>query len=196
MTFITGAAKLIEMPIYQKSNYYILAGTSGTGKSTTLKQLKEANFMCFDEAARSVLEEQLAIQGPALPSNSPLLFVQAMLNQNVKDFKNVAAVRSPVFFDRGMPDLVHYALRFNIDPTEFEKASKEYCYNKKVFMFPPWKDIFINDSVRKMTFEKSVEFHELLTKVYKELNYDLVEVPFGKIEDRVKFILGEIDRLS
>lgn len=176
----------------QKINYFILAGTSGTGKTTVLKQLHAKGFLCFDEAARLVLEEQLAIQGPARPSNNPSLFVQTMKAQNIKDFMSPKEQKKPVFFDRGLPDLVHYAIRFNIDPKEFEAAAKSHLYNRKVFVFSPWKEIFVNDNVRKMTFEKSIEFHELLMKVYLELNYQLIEVPFGPVEARVEFVLNEV----
>ena len=47
-----------------------------------------------------------------------------------------------------------------------------------------------------MTFAKSIEFHELLIKVYKELSYNLIEVPFGTIDARVNFILEQIESLT
>lgn len=175
-----------------KDNYFILAGTSGTGKTTVLESLRQKGFRCFDEAARFVLEEQLAINGPALPSNSPKLFVQSMQDKCKMDFETAASETRSVFFDRGMPDLVHYAYRFHIETLEFEETSKNYRYNQKVFLFPPWKEIFANDHVRKMTFEKSIEFHELLTKVYQDFGYDLITVPFGDVESRIEFILREV----
>lgn len=116
-----------------------------------------------------------------------------MQDQNIKSFEAAKTQSKTVFFDRGMPDLIHYAHRFNVDPMEFEVSSNKYLYNKRVFLFSPWREIFINDSARKMTFEKSIEFHELLRKTYQELDYELVEVPFGTIEVRVDFILKEIN---
>ena len=184
----------MSRPRERKENFFVLAGSAGTGKTTVLAQLRQKGFFCADEAARAVLEEQLAIQGPALPSNNPLLFVQTMQSQNVKSFEEAREIREPVFFDRAMPDLVHYAIRFGIDPQEFETASKKHLYSQTVFLFSPWREIFVNDNVRKMSFEKSVEFHELLVGVYKKLGYNLVEVPFGSIETRAEFILGIVGR--
>lgn len=178
------------MQTNQNENFFVLAGSSGTGKSTVLNQLRERGFMCFDEAARAVLEEQLAINGPALPSNNPMLFVQTMKKLNIKNINEAKAQETLVFFDRGLPDLIHYAVRFEISPIEFELASTQYRYNKNVFIFRPWREIFVNDNVRKMTFEKSIEFHDLLVESYKRQNYNLIEVPFGTVNDRVEFIVA------
>ncbi len=180
------------MKIDRRESYYILAGSSGTEKTTALEQLRNDGFNCVEEAPRSILTEQLLIQGPGLPSNNPLLFIQMMMDRNINGFERSKPNIGPTFFDRGMPDLIHYAIRFNVELVEFEKASKEYLYNKTVFVFPPWKEIFVNDSLRGMTFEKSVEFHELLMKIYQRLNYDLISVPFDTSEARSKFILDRV----
>lgn len=177
----------------RKLNYFILAGTSGTGKTTVLQQLRKNGFNCTEEAARAVLSEQLAIKGPGLPSNNPLLFIQMMLDRSIEGFENSKRDSKPNFFDRGMPDLVHYAVRFKVDSLQFEEASKKYLYNQNVFVFPPWREIFANDNERRMTFEESIEFHDLLMKTYQSLGYNLIQVPFDTIEARIKFILEKIE---
>lgn len=170
-------------------NFFLLAGTSGTGKTSVLQQLSLLGYKCSDEAARSVLSYQLAIDGPALPSKNPLLFIQYMLDTSLKNFKNLSTEEGLCFFDRGMPDLIHYAIRFNVDVSVFKTISENYLYNKKVFLFKPWEEIFANDDERRMTFEKSVEFHKILTKAYVECGYELIEVPNLSVNDRVQFIL-------
>ena|SRR3989344_3767566 len=187
------AAQSASVEIDRKINYFILAGTSGTGKTTVLNQLRDEGFTCIGEAARSVLQDQLAIQGPGLPSNNPMLFIQMMRNLSIQGFEDSSLAVGPIFFDRGMPDLVHYAFRFNVDPKEFEIASRKYLYNQNVFVFSPWKEIFVNDNERRMTFEQTLEFHDLLMKTYRSLGYNLIQVPFGTVEARKQFI---IDRIS
>lgn len=178
----------------RKDNYFILAGTSGTGKTTVLNQLRNDGFNCIDEAARSVLQAQLAIQGPGLPSNNPLLFIQMMRDLSIQGYDKSTLDTGPTFFDRGMPDLVHYASRFNVDPAEFEAASKNYLYNQNVFVFAPWKEIFVNDNERRMTFEQTLEFHEVLMKIYRNFGYNLIQVPFDTVEKRKQFILDCISQ--
>jgi predicted ATPase len=179
--------------ILRKNNYFVLAGTSGTGKTTVLNHLNSFGYPCSEEAARLVLSKELAEDGPALPSKNPYLFIQSMMDASVKNFTELEMTAGPCFFDRGIPDLIHYATRFSVDPTLFEDASRKYRYNQKVFLFTPWQEIFINDNERRMTFEKSVEFHDLLVKVYQHCDYSVIEVPHLAFEARAQFILQSVN---
>jgi predicted ATPase len=181
------------MPIVSRSNFFILTGTPGTGKTTLLHQLRADGHACVDETAREVLAHQKAIDGPGLPSKSPLRFVQLMLERSIENFEKAKEAIGPVIFDRAVPDLIAYADRFEVETSEFKKAAQEYLYNQTVFVFSPWKEIFVNDSERKITFEKSLEFHEAILKAYRNLNYKLIEVPFDTVEVRKKFVLQHID---
>ena len=115
-----------------------------------------------------------------------------MLGKSIENFEQGKSAVGPVIFDRAVPDLIAYAERFEVETSEFDKAAQEYLYNRKVFVFSPWKEIFVNDSERKITFEKSLEFHESLLNAYRKLNYDLIEVPFDTVEVRKKFVLERI----
>lgn len=180
------------MNVVHKNNFFILAGTSGTGKTSVLQELNFLNYKCTEEAARLVLSEQLAIDGPALPSKDPMLFIQSMLHKHIFDFEKLQKEMQPCFFDRGLPDLIHYAVRFNVDTSAFKKASEKYRYNKKVFLFTPWQEIFINDNERRMTFEQSLEFHNILINAYEDVGYEFVEVPKLLPKERAEFILGNL----
>ncbi len=180
------------MEKHRKNNFFILAGTSGTGKTSVLHQLRSLGYSCSEEAARAVLSEELATDGPALPSKNPLLFVERMMERSIKSFEELLQKNENCFFDRGMPDLVHYAIRFNVDISAFKMASEKYRYNKTVFLFTPWKEIFVNDNERRMTFEKSVEFHELLVRTYQDFDYTLIEVPQLPMNSRIEFVLETI----
>jgi predicted ATPase len=65
----------LDMTEKRKLNYFILVGTAGTGKTSVLNHLRSAGFFCVSEMAREVLNEQLATDGPALPSKNPTLFL-------------------------------------------------------------------------------------------------------------------------
>jgi predicted ATPase len=101
----------------KRTDYFIFVGASGTGKTALLHFLRSSGIACVDEVTRKVLEQQLAIDGPALPAKDPLLFVQAMLKESIQDYNASRLANGPVFFDRALPDLVAYAIRFSA-PTE------------------------------------------------------------------------------
>ena len=174
-----------------KTNYYILTGPPGAGKTSLLQGLRKQGLYGVGEPARAVLSHQLAIDGPGLPAKNPLLFIQMMLKQSIEDFEEAKARTGPVFFDRGIPDLVAYALRFGVECEEFENAARGYLYNPTVFVLPPRKEIFVNDNERRISFEGSVEFHLLLTQTYERLGYEQILVPFANIETRASFIIQE-----
>ena len=66
-------------------------------------------------------------------------------------------------------------------------------YNSKVFIFPPWDSIFINDQERKQDFDEAVATYENMVSAYTRFGYQLVEVPKLSVEERVEFILASID---
>lgn len=59
---------------------------------------------------------------------------------------------------------------------------------------PSLGKIFVNDPQRPESFEFSIKIHQKLIQTYSELGFDIVELPLTTIENRVKFILGYIDK--
>lgn len=172
---------------------FVITGTSGTGKTTLIEYLRKHDHTVCDEPTRLILREQLAMDGPGLPSKDPELFLKLMLDYCVRSIETVRATQPvTVFFDRGIPDIVAYATRFGVDPGPFETAAKQHRYNTCVFVLPPWKDIFAPDDLRRKTFDEYVAFHQLIVAAYEALGYQLIRVPFASVEDRASFVLNEV----
>lgn len=171
-----------------QKNLYILTGTPGTGKTTLIEHLQTLGINCVEEPTRAVLDLQLKIDGPALPSKSPRLFIQAMLAKLESEFDQQAGRLA--IFDRGIPDMIAYAIRFGVDPDEFKLASQKHRYNSKVFILPPWKEIFVNDPLRKLSYEDALKFHSTLVEVYQSENYDLIELPRCGVRERAEILLN------
>ena len=77
---------------------------------------------------------------------------------------------------------------------------KSFCFDEaqekeNPIFFRPWREIFVNGNVRKLTFEKSVEFRELLIKSYKVQNYNLIEVLFVSVNERAHFIIEKTSHI-
>ena len=52
----------------------------------------------------------------------------------------------------------------------------------------PEASIYVQDEVRPYPFEEALEIHHSLVKVYRELGYKVVEVPFMSVAERVQFV--------
>jgi predicted ATPase len=162
---------------------------SGTGKTTLLQSLSSRGFRCYEEPVRALLNHQLGIDGPALPSKDSTLFIKEMLKLSIHDYEEAESIDDNVFFDRGIPDVIAYAIRFGVDSSQIEIEAKKYGYNKTVFLLPPWKEIFINDTMRGKSYHEYLEFHELIRSTYETLGYSIVDVPKIDIEARTDFVI-------
>ena len=167
---------------------FIITGTSGTGKTCLIACLSARGHRCYEETVRRTLADQLASDGPALPSKDPRLFVQELLRQSVRDLTDAETADGTVFFDRGIPDIVVYALRFGVEPAEAQAAAGRHRYSARVFILPPWRDIFVNDEFRRASFDDYCEIHAMTSRAYLEAGYELVEVPKAEVEARADFI--------
>jgi predicted ATPase len=174
----------------------VLAGTSGTGKTVLLEALRTRGFLTHSEVTRAVLQEQVAQDGDALPSKNPSLFLEEMLRRSIKKHDASVAHPAPVFFDRGVPDLVAYAQRFNVDPCPYREASETYRYNPVCFLLPPWREIYTKDQWRGGEYEFYEEFHHALTQSYQSLGYHFVEVPRVSVAKRADFVLAQVQGMG
>ena len=70
-------------------------------------------------------------------------------------------------------------------------ACKKYRYDL-VFILRPWKDIFVNDNERYESFEESVQIDKYIYKTYKNLKYNIIEIPNMSITERKDFVINTI----
>jgi predicted ATPase len=76
-------------------------------------------------------------------------------------------------------------------PAFFDEACSENQYSK-VFVLPPWEEIYESDEARYENFEQAKLIFDHLKETYQKYNYNLIEVPKGTIEERIKFILHHL----
>ena len=171
----------------------VITGGPGTGKSTVIAELFKRNYDCMEEISRQItLEAQR--QGIAqLFLSDPLLFSDKLMEGRMQQYKAACELTSDlVFFDRGIPDVHAYMDFANQEyPEKYVVNSVMHKYTK-VFIMPPWKDIYICDNERYEDFEQALKIHTFLHRTYHELGYEIIEVPTGTVAARTDFILGNI----
>lgn len=70
-----------------KSNYFILAGAMGGGKSTILAKLAEAGVHCVPELAHAILAEQRMIASMGVPELNAESFNSLMLARAIHNYQ-------------------------------------------------------------------------------------------------------------
>jgi len=172
---------------------FVVTGGPGSGKSTLIDALEAAGYPRTIEAGRGVIQDQAAIGGAALPWRDPALFAELMLCWEMRSYHMARAQAGPAFFDRGVPDVLSYLrLLGRPVPTHMAKAAATFRYNRRVFIAPPWREIFRQDAERKQSFEEAVRTYEAMVATYSDLGYELVELPRAAVAERVRFVIDAI----
>lgn len=176
----------------KRNQIYVLTGGPGFGKSTLIDYLKSLGYKVGDEVARDIIQEQQRIGGNILPGKDVRSFQLEVLKRRIAFYGSVN-IGEIAFTDRAIPDQIAFA-RFNGfgTPDILVRKTKEFRYNEKVFVTPPWEAIYKNDMERTESFDKACELHEVIVGVYQEFGYSVVEIPCLNVHERVKFVLNLI----
>jgi predicted ATPase len=172
--------------------FVALTGGPGSGKSTLIDALARKGHAAIPEAGRAIIQEQVASGGHALPWDNRALFAEQMLAQDTRAHRTAREQRGLVFFDRGIPDVVGYLRLCGLPvPAHAHEAATTLRYDG-VFILPPWRGIFTQDSERKQDFAEAVRTYDMLAATYADYGYAPVEVPHASVEERCRFILGSL----
>jgi predicted ATPase len=174
------------------NNCYVLTGAPGSGKTAILRELADRGFTAIAEPAREVLAQQRAANGKGVPEKNPRLFCSLMVSMAVAQFRRMSGGAAPVFFDRGIPDIIAYARLFGVDASAEEFAARTHRYNELVFITPSWSFIYTLDEERTMTFEAARVFGDQCRAVYSDLGYEVVDVPLGSPRERAEFVVNAV----
>jgi len=172
----------------------VITGGPGTGKSSVISNLESKGHYCFHEVSRQITLEAQEQGIDQLFLDDPLLFSEKLLEARIQQHQTVQEPSDKlVFLDRGIPDVVAYLDYFGTPyPSKFRDACNDHKYNR-IFLMPPWNEIYETDNERYESFEQAQNIYEYLKKSYITFGYHPIEVPKQSIEDRSNFILNNLE---
>ncbi|KVO29718.1 ATPase [Burkholderia ubonensis] len=174
--------------------FFVVTGGPGSGKSTLIDALGRAGFARSQEAGRGVIQDQVAVDGPALPWRDRSAFAELMLGWEMRSHHLARQARGPVFFDRGVPDVIGYLRLSGLAvPAHAEAAARRFRYHRRVFIAPPWPDIYTQDAERRQDFAEAVRTYDAMVECYASYGYRLIELPRASVKARVRFVLDALD---
>ena len=171
----------------------LFIGGPGSGKTTVLNELCKMGYTCYPEISREITLEAQNAGINQLFLKNPLLFSELLLKGRIQQHTNALNdTAKVVFIDRGIPDIIAYMNYVGqTPPAHFNAACATHIYSK-VFIFPPWEEIYVNDNERYEKFDQAKLIHNHLIATYHKYGYKLLEVPKNILNLRVSFILKNL----
>jgi len=177
----------------KNDNLFVITGGPGAGKTAVLRELERRGYKSSEEAARQIIQEQVKIGGDALPWANTSRYAELMLIKSIEAYISNTPSSQILFMDRGVPDIACYLRLIGLPVSEdLRIACESYRYNVKVFMAPPWKEIYTTDTERKQTWEEAVTTHNRMVEVYEEFGYQPINIPKLSPAERAEFIITRL----
>ena len=174
-------------------NFVTISGCSSGGKSTLLAELRRRGFSTIDEPGRRIVVEELKRGGRALPWVDAVAFLRRAIDVSLADRADADPSARWVFFDRGLIDAAAGLEHLTGEPA-IESLGRVYRYNKRVFLAPPWPEIYTLDQERRHDFAEALAEYDRLIAVYPALGYDIHVLPKVGVAERADWILASLAR--
>ena len=176
-------------PFERETNWCVITGAPCSGKTTVLDRLADRDIFCVPEASRTYVDREMdrgrtlvEIRGDETAFQLRLIEFKLAAEQDL-DPERVAV------FDRGMPDSITYNRVSGLDPN----AVLEACFRRRyrlVFLFDRLP--LAADGVRVEDENTAAFLDGWLEKDYRALGYDVTRVPVMPVEDRVVFVVEQM----
>jgi predicted ATPase len=171
------------------NRFVVISGCSSGGKSTLLAELGRRGYAVVEEPGRRIVKDVLAGDGLALPWVDATAFLRRAVAMALADRVSASASDGWVFFDRGLIDAAAGLQHLTGEPV-LEELCRSHRYHRRVFLAPPWPEIYVQDAERRHGLDSAIVEYARLLGVYPSLGYELSILPKVGVAQRADFILG------
>jgi len=176
-----------------KTNWHVITGGPSTGKTTVINLLNERGFKTTIEHARHSIDT-MKEEGKTVEEirENKRKFQLGILNMQIEQEAELAP-SDTVFLDWAIPDALAYYKFLNLELDELLINALQKVSYKSIFILDRLP--FVNDYARTEDKEAQVKIHKLIIEVYKSLGFPVIFVPVISPEERVDFILKNVQNI-
>ena len=167
--------------------FVVISGCSGGGKSSLLAELALRGHAVVEEPGRRIVRAELSRGGTALPWIDAAAFARRAVALAHADRTEAARHAGLVFFDRGLIDAAVALQHFTGEDAVTALGAARY--HRRVFMAPPWREIYVEDPERRHGFDDAVAEYERLIAAYPSLGYEVVTLAKTAVAARAECAL-------
>lgn len=153
-----------------------------------LRELARRGYAVVEEPGRRIVQEQLATGGTALPWVDAAAFARRALAVARADCTLPQSPDRWVFFDRGVIDAAA-ALQIITGAPAARFTGPVRMYHRKVFLTPPWPEIYCADTERRHGLEDAISEYDRLAELYPSLGYTSIILPKTTVAARADFVV-------
>jgi predicted ATPase len=168
--------------------FVVISGCSGGGKSTLLAELARRGHAVIEEPGRRIVREEQAGEGAALPWIDAAAFARRAVAIALADREAAGRREGWVLFDRGLVDAAA-ALKHATGEPALATLGRAHRYHRRVFLAPPWPEIYVNDPQRPHGLDAARAEYERLVEAYAALDYVVTILPKVEVAARADFVL-------
>jgi predicted ATPase len=168
---------------------YILTGTPGSGKTAILRMLEDAGYLVVEEAATDVIALGHAL-GRDEPWAGPGFIDKVVALQRARQDRALAGGSGEtVFCDRSPVCTLALSRYAGLDPSPALAAAVDRVladgrYAKTAFFIRNQGFVQLT-AARRISFADSLAFERIHEQAYRDLGFQLIDVPAGPLADRV-----------
>ena len=172
--------------------FVVISGCSSGGKSTLIAELGKRGHAVVEEPGRRIVKEELASGGSALPWVDRIAFARRAITMALADRAAAGSLDGWVFFDRGLIDAVA-ALEHMTGKPVLTALGQANRYHRRVFLAPPWPEIYETDPERRHGFDVALAEYSRLLETYPSLGYEVLILPKVGVSERANFVLNTLE---
>lgn len=172
-----------------QTNWHVITGGPGTGKTVLIDLLSHRGFKTVPEAAKEIIDEGLA-QGKTIADIRGDEHVwQAKILQRILANEDSTPAEQLTFFDRGAQDGLAHLQYYNLTPRDEWNDIKYGNPYKTVFLLEPLEDVAVSYH-RKEDIEFTRRITGMMRDVYVRAGAVPILVPALPPEERLQLILA------
>jgi len=171
--------------------FVVISGCSGGGKSTLLAELGQRGYTTVEEPGRRIVKAELLGDGRALPWVDEIAFARHAITLALTDLAEARVHGGWVFLDRGLIDAAAALQHLTGEPALITVLQRHRFHNR-VFLAPPWPEIYRTDPERRHSFDVAVAEYQRLLDVYPSIGYEVIILPKVSISQRANFVLSRL----
>jgi predicted ATPase len=179
---------LLATPFSVQTNWHVLTGAAGSGKTTLINHLADEGFQTVPESGCEYVKQQLA-EGRSFNEMVGSAYDEMCMASVQRRIELWLPASSIIFLNRALPDCITFSRFCGLDPDE----TLADCFQHR------YASVFILDRLpvgqhvlRKDQEAANCLFDKWLVRDYGALGYDTIRVPACPPEQRLAFILDHL----